>query len=245
MIAWRASLYQALKRNSILAIFAPASTICLDMRPSQGGIPPHEANEVGTITLPPLFATALGHIDLAAAKAFSNCKPRANDPIMQDATEIILFTALGVAFAIGLVVLALWAQKSVSRVAAYALLALAFLYVGFAFRSENANTWIGIEMTGVAVFGSLAFLSMISSRWFVVLGLLLHPFWAISFHYLGTGSAFTPGPFALANAGFDVFLGLYVAFDIWRAGAKPKADAANSNEGGSTNRNRKAEKGRA
>jgi len=49
----------------------------------------------------------------------------------------------------------------------------------------------------------------------------------------------------LANAGFDVFLGLYVAFDIWRAGAKPKADAANSNEVGSTNRNRKAEKGRA
>jgi hypothetical protein len=152
---------------------------------------------------------------------------------MQDATEIFLFTALGVAFAVGLVVLARWGQKNVVRIAAYALLAASFLYVGFAMRSEAANTWVAIEMTGVAVFGSLAGLSFISSPWFLVAGLLLHPFWAISFHYLGTGSAFTSGPFALANAGFDVALGLYVGFESWRAraSATPGADAPKLKKG--------------
>ncbi len=146
---------------------------------------------------------------------------------MQDTAEIILFTALGVAFAVGLIVLVRWAKKNVVHVAAYALLAVSFLYVGFAMRSDSPGAWVGIEMTGVAVYGSLAGLSFVASPWFAVAGLLLHPLWAISFHYLGTGSVFTAAPFALGNSGFDVALGLWVAFEIWksRAKAKPKADA--------------------
>jgi hypothetical protein len=152
---------------------------------------------------------------------------------MQNATEIILFAALGVAFAIGLVVLARWAKKNVVHIAAYALLAVSFLYVGFAMRSETPGAWVGIEMTGVAVYGSLAGLSFIASPWFAVAGLLLHPFWAIAFHYLGTGAAFTAAPFALANAGFDVALGLWIAFEIWRSRAKidQKANAPKLKKG--------------
>jgi hypothetical protein len=141
---------------------------------------------------------------------------------MHDANEIILFSALGVAFAAGLIVLARWAHKKVVHFAAYALLAVSFLYVGFAMRSDAPGTWMGIELTGVAIYGSLAGLSFVASPWFAVAGLLLHPFWAISFHYLGTGAAFTAAPFALANAGFDVALGLWVAFEIWKSGAEAK-----------------------
>jgi len=142
---------------------------------------------------------------------------------MHDATEILIFSALGVAFAAGLIVLARWAQKNIVQIAAYALLAVSFLYVGFAMRSETPGAWTGVEMTGVAIYGSLAGLSFIASPWFVVAGLLLHPFWAISFHYVGTGSAFTAAPFAIGNAGFDVALGLWTAYAIWQSRDKSKA----------------------
>ncbi len=143
---------------------------------------------------------------------------------MLDATEIAIFVALGLAFAGGLAALALWARRDALRFAAYALIAVCFLYVGFAFRAENANSWIGVEMTGVAVFGSLALASLIGSPWFLAAGLALHPVFAIAVHYFGAGAAFAPGPFVLANTSFDVALALYVVFLILRPGEKSVAN---------------------
>lgn len=154
---------------------------------------------------------------------------------MLDTTEIIVFVALGALFAAGLAALSRWAQIGVARLAAYALIAVSFLYVGFAIRSENPGTWIGFEMTGVAVFGSLAGLSIIGAPRYVTAGFALHPLWAVYIHYFGAGSAFAPAPFVLANAGFDVTIALYVAYVAWRdrraaknaaaAGAEPKLAA--------------------
>ncbi len=144
---------------------------------------------------------------------------------MYDTTEIVIFTALGVLFAAGVVVLALWAKQSPLRFAAYGLIASAAIYVGYAMNSDNRSAWLAIEMTGVAIFGSLAMLSIVASPWFVVLGLALHPFWAISFHFVGTGSAFTPGPLALTNAGFDGALALASLYFILRD-RKAKAQSA-------------------
>lgn len=140
---------------------------------------------------------------------------------MQDITEIVLFVALGVAFAGGMAVFARWAKRDAIRVCAYALIAVSFLYVGFAFSSDNPQSWTAIEMTGVAIFGSFAALSFVGSLWFLVAGLALHPLWAIVFHYVGTGSAFTPAPVALADAGFTGALAVYSAFLIWRASQTP------------------------
>ena len=145
---------------------------------------------------------------------------------MLNTTEIVIFIGLGLVFALGLAVLARWSQIAASRIAAYALIAIAFLYVGFALRADDRSVWLGVEMTGVAIFGSLAGLSIIGSPWWVVAGLALHPLWAISYHYYGTGSAFTPAPFALANAGFDVAVALYVAFVAWRGAQSSKSAAA-------------------
>jgi hypothetical protein len=149
---------------------------------------------------------------------------------MYDTTEIGIFTALGVAFAAGLVFLALWGKQNPLRVSAYALIAVACLYVGFAFRSTDPNSWVAIEMTGVAIFGSLAYMSIIFSPWFLAVGLALHPLWAIVFHYNGSGSAFTPGPFALANAGFDAALALYAVYALLqRRNSKTSAAIAQDN----------------
>ncbi len=162
---------------------------------------------------------------------------------MLDTTEIGIFTALGVAFAAGLLFLALWGKQNPLRVSAYALIAVAFLYVGFAFRSLDPNSWVAVEMTGDAIFGTKAYLSIIFSPWFLVVGLALHPLWAVVFHYNGSGAVFTPGPFALANAGFDATLALYVVYAILqRARAKTSAGLAQDNH---AQDNRKTRRGKA
>ena len=85
-------------------------------------------------------------------------------------------------------------------------------------------------MTGVAICGSLAYMAIIFSPWFLVVGLALHPLWAVVFHYNGSGAVFTPAPFALANAGFDAALALYAVYAILqRAKTKPPAAIAQDN----------------
>ncbi len=136
---------------------------------------------------------------------------------MLDTVEIALFVGLGILFAIGLVVLARWSKTRPALIAAYALIAVSFLFVGFAIRAENSETWIGFEMTAVAVFGSLAGMSIVGSPWFVVAGFLLHAAWTLYEHYFGAGQAFAPAPAVMATAGFDVVVALYVAFMTLRA----------------------------
>jgi len=151
--------------------------------------------------------------------------------------EIALFAGLGVLFSVGLAVLARWSQTRPALLAAYALIAVSFLYVGFAVSAEEAGTWIGFEMTGVAIFGTLAGLAIVRSPWFVVIGLALHPIWALYIHYYGAGRDFAPAPFVWATAGFDVAAALIVAFLVLR---QPKtADAPAPDAKASRTRGRK------
>ena len=145
---------------------------------------------------------------------------------MLDTTEIAIFAAVGLAFALGLIALCRWSGAAAQRIAAYALIALSFLYVGFAFRAEEPAAWVGFEMTGVAVFGSLAGMSIIGAPWWVVAGFALHPFYAIYFHYIGAGSLFAPAPFVIANAAFDVATALFVVYAALRGARKQETAAA-------------------
>jgi hypothetical protein len=144
---------------------------------------------------------------------------------MLDTMEIALFAGLGVLFAIGLIVLTRWSKTRPALLAAYALIAISFLYVGFAIRAENYETWVGFEMTAVAFFGTLAGMSIVGSPWFVVVGLLLHAAWTLYEHYLGAGQAFAPAPAVMATIGFDVVVALYVAF-MTLSGKKDGAQTA-------------------
>jgi hypothetical protein len=144
---------------------------------------------------------------------------------MLDTVEIALFAGLGVLFAIGLIVLARWSKTRPALLAAYALIAVSFLYVGFAFSAEHSSTWVGFEMTAVAFFGTLAGMSIVGSPWFVTAGFALHAAWTLYEHYLGAGRDFAPAPFVVANVGFDVVAALYVAFMTLKA-IKAKEPAA-------------------
>lgn len=146
---------------------------------------------------------------------------------MLDTTEIAIFAAVGLVFALGLLAFCRWSGAPAQRIAAYALIALSFLYVGFAFRAEEPGAWVGFEMTGVALFGTLAGMSIIGSPWWVVAGFALHPLYAIYFHYIGAGSQFAPAPFVIANAAFDVTTALFVAYAALRGprDAKSLGDA--------------------
>jgi hypothetical protein len=148
-------------------------------------------------------------------------------PDMQDALEFVVFPAIGLVFGVGFIVLARWSGLKVRHVLAYGLIAVAFVYVAFSGRSDNPTVWLGFEMTGVAIFGSFALLSIIGSPWWLVVGFALHPLWAIVFHYIGTGREFTPNGLALANAAFDLTIAAYVVYDHWRgASVSPRTEGA-------------------
>jgi len=145
---------------------------------------------------------------------------------MLDTVEIAIFAGLGVLFAIGLIVLSRWSKTRPSLLAAYALIAVCFLYVGFAIRAEHYETWVGFEMTAVAFFGTLAGMSIVGSPWFVTAGLALHAAWTLYEHYFGAGRDFAPATFVVATAGFDVTAALYVAFMTLREKFGKGSDAA-------------------
>jgi len=170
-----------------------------------------------------LFAAPSRLIDPRAAKtlealAAGRAKTTAD---MLSPLEIALFAAVGLIFAAGLIVVARWGGRNPARLAGYALLAACFIYVGLSLGSENPNSWSAVEMTAVAVFGSLIFLSRLTSPWVLVGALLLHPAWLIYVHYLGTAALFTPAPLVLANVGFDIGIALYLAFLALRGGPAP------------------------
>jgi hypothetical protein len=145
---------------------------------------------------------------------------------MLDTMEIALFAGLGVVFALGLVILARWSKTAPARLGAYGLIAVSFLFVGFALRAENSETWVGFEMTAVAFFGTLAGLSIVGSPWFVTVGLALHAGWTLYEHYFGAGQAFAPAPAVMAAIGFDVAMALYVAAMTLRAKFGKEPDGA-------------------
>ncbi|WP_363350974.1 PTS sugar transporter subunit IIA [Methylocystis echinoides] len=158
---------------------------------------------------------------------------------MLDTVEIALFAGLGVLFAIGLIVLSRWSKTRPALLAAYALIAVCFLYVGFAIRAENYEMWIGFEMTAVAFFGTLAGMSIVGSPWFVVAGFALHAAWTLYEHYVGAGQAFAPAPFVVATVGFDVAVALYVAYMTLRGKQADAAGAAPARKLAARSQNRK------
>ncbi|MBI1868395.1 MAG: hypothetical protein HYS06_08905 [Methylocystis sp.] len=134
---------------------------------------------------------------------------------MQDAL-LAIFLAVGLALGAGFVGLARWSRFGARRVLVCGLIFAAAIYVGFATRAENVSAWLGVEMTGVAIFGSLALFALEGSLWWLAAGWALHPLWDIQFHYIGTGSAFTPQRYPLLCASFDVAVAAYVAYAALR-----------------------------
>lgn len=139
---------------------------------------------------------------------------------MEELIPILIPAALGALLGAAFVLFARfsarWPQLGARRVLAFGLIAAAAVYVGLAFASDNLKAWLGIEMTGLAVYGSFALLGVVGSPWWLAAGYALHPFWHLQFHYIGTGSAFTPEWLTLGLTGFDAAVAAYLVFACLR-----------------------------
>ena len=82
-------------------------------------------------------------------------------------------------------------------------------------RSQDGR-WVALELLGLVIYGSMAFLGLRRSQWWLVAGWAFHPAWDMALHYFGPGHAFAPAPYALACMTWDPTVAAYIAFRILR-----------------------------
>jgi hypothetical protein len=146
--------------------------------------------------------------------------------------EIAIFAAVGLIFAAGLIVVVRWGGRNLPYIAGYALIAACFVCVGLGLGSDNPNSWAAVEMSAVAVFASLVFVSRATTIWLLIAAFIFHPVWLIYVHYIGAGALFTPAPLVFANTGFDVAIALYLAIVALRGQpASAPVEAASGKRG--------------
>jgi hypothetical protein len=103
-----------------------------------------------------------------------------------------------------------------SRVLPIGLVVAAAIYVLFAlYGAEPA--WIAIEVGGVVLYGSLAWLGLRHSLLWLSAGWALHPVWDVGLHLIGGGAVFSPEWYALICVTFDLLVAAYIAFWLRRA----------------------------
>ena len=104
-----------------------------------------------------------------------------------------------------------WAIKFERTMLAAFLAAMPLVYVTglFAARDHAANSWIGVELLGLALFAAFAALGLKNSPWFLAIGIAGHGFAWDSWHY--KNSAYIPHWYAVACMLVDLALGAYVA----------------------------------
>jgi len=116
-----------------------------------------------------------------------------------------------------LFVLTAYAIRSQTRhILFWGLVGAALAYVIFAVYEHAGATWITLELLGVAIYGSMGFLGLRRSQWWLVTGWALHPVWDIALHYFGPGNAFAPAPYALGCLTWDPVVAASIAYRILR-----------------------------
>lgn len=118
---------------------------------------------------------------------------------------LVIGSIMGLAFAVFAKVLGQRAIPAIGLVIA------SVIYVGFAASGGASWHWVGVEVLGVVLYGSLAFLGLRYSQWWLVLGWAAHPLWDVALHLVGDGSAFAPAWYATLCVSFDVVVALYVS----------------------------------
>lgn len=96
------------------------------------------------------------------------------------------------------------------------LVAAALIYIGFALGANATSGQVLVEVAGLVMFGSFAWLGMTRSQWWLALGWLLHPLWDVGLHLFGPAKHLAPDWYAHACLTFDLVIGGYVAYMTWR-----------------------------
>lgn len=99
----------------------------------------------------------------------------------------------------------------------YGLVVAAIIYVGFPIRSGRMEPWLGAELLGVALFGSIAWLGLRGSAWWLAAGWAAHTLWDVLLHHVGPGAGMAPVWYVMLCVGFDLAVALGVATLILRA----------------------------
>jgi hypothetical protein len=94
-------------------------------------------------------------------------------------------------------------QRAEARLLAAGLAVAALIYVGLALAS--AGRWLAIETAGVAIFGTLAWLGVRASSWWLALGWLGHVAWDVGLH-LDRPQPVTPEWYPLLCVGLDLIV---------------------------------------
>jgi hypothetical protein len=119
----------------------------------------------------------------------------------------LLSVLAGIALALGLVRLARGrGPVAAARIYAAGLLVAAALYLVFALAGQADARWVLIEIAGVLLYGTIAWLGV--RRWLVVLaiGWAGHVLWDVALHMDRAGAAFAPSWYPWLCIGFDLVL---------------------------------------
>lgn len=92
----------------------------------------------------------------------------------------------------------------------------ALLYVLFAVWAAHPLPWLLLELGGVLLYGTVAWLGVRFNPWWLVAGWLLHPLWDMVLHGHGQGAALAPPGYAVACLSFDMLVACVLAVRLWR-----------------------------
>jgi hypothetical protein len=96
-------------------------------------------------------------------------------------------------------------------VLAFWLFGAAAMYVLFAVRSGDGAAAVLGEITGVAVYGTVALRGLRGSPMWLAAGWALHPVWDIPLHYFGPGASIAPVQYTVSCLTFDLVVAAYIA----------------------------------
>jgi hypothetical protein len=108
------------------------------------------------------------------------------------------------------------------------LIVAALVYVFFV-QSVEGPFWLLIELTGVAIFGTMGVIGLRRSPWWLVAGWALHPLWDIALHFFGPGHTFAPTSYTIPCLSFDLIVAGVIALGIargWQHFSSPPAGDA-------------------
>jgi hypothetical protein len=104
------------------------------------------------------------------------------------------------------------------KFAAGSLVIAALVYIGFAavgISVEAASSnWLLVEILGLFIYTFFAYAGIKIAPWFLAVGWIAHILWDVGLHF-GAGAAFVPAFYPPVCIGFDLVLGVYIAYRFY------------------------------
>jgi hypothetical protein len=130
--------------------------------------------------------------------------------------QVIVWLIIGAVLGGGFVRYAYTFKWGTRAFLGYGLLAVATVYVALALFASPPDGWVVVEITGVALYGTIGLLGIRGSYWWLFAGWIAHPVWDVGLHCLGSGASFVPAWYAITCASFDVVVAISIVAESGR-----------------------------